>query len=578
LRVGVLVGAPVVPGWVAEVLRDLRTAEFAKLATVVLIDAPRPSWWRRLGPGAVSAGLLRLYEAAEAWLFRSGRGALSPVDVGEDLRRAGVLRLDPAPGRSGAVLAEADARRLEAADLDVLLNFCAGPAEALPVGCARYGVWTAHAGDSRVPRAGPPLFREVLEREPVSAAEVHVRGGPPHSEEEGGAPRVICRAFAGTRFRSLCQTRDVVYWKSAELLLRCLRDLHARGWDSVRPLGAEGGARSAEGCERPGALRVSRFLGGQLTGLVGEATRRLLTRKQWLLAVRPAGDPGSDIRLVRPPRGHCYADPFLWAGHGKNYVFFEEYRFDRPKGVISCIELDPFGNPAAPRVVLERDYHLSYPFVFEWQGQTYMLPETSANRAVELYRAVEFPHRWEPDRVLMEGVALTDPTLVEHGGRYWLFASPRGQAHSVNDELNVYFADNPLGPWRPHTRNPVVADVRRARPAGRVVRANGRLVRPAQDCSLRYGYAVSFQRLDVLTETEYEETCVGRIEPGWLSGNLATHTYNRNEAFEVVDALLKLPRFRWLTGPARGWGPSARVLPGSRLTTPLEGVEAPADT
>ena len=47
-----------------------------------------------------------------------------------------------------------------------------------------------------------------------------------------------------------------------------------------------------------------------------------------------------------------------------------------------------------------------------------MLPETSGNRTVELYRCVEFPHRWELDRVLMDGVHAVDATLAEHDRRW----------------------------------------------------------------------------------------------------------------------------------------------------------------
>jgi hypothetical protein len=373
--------------------------------------------------------------------------------------------------------------------------------------------------------------------------------------------------------------RNTLYWKSGEMLLRCLRDLHALGLDSVHslePCPDDVGRPGASG-RTPGTLQTTRFLAGQLERLLRASARRLLIRNQWLLGVRPrkpACAAGKGFRLILPPQGHCYADPFLWKRDGRNYVFFEQYRFDRRKGVISCLEIDRSGNPGPPRVALERDYHLSYPFIFEWQGQTYLLPETSANRTVELYRAVEFPHQWELDRVLMQDVTLTDATMLQHAGRFWLFASPQGQPHSMNDELNLYFADSPLGPWTPHPRNPVVADVRRARPAGRLLRVNGGLFRPAQDCSVRYGYALSFQRIDVLTETAYEETCASRVEPCWLPGNVATHTFNRDEDFEVVDAQFEVSRFAWLpVRPPRCWPSrgeaSGATQYGACVTTPL---------
>ena len=91
------------------------------------------------------------------------------------------------------------------------------------------------------------------------------------------------------------------------------------------------------------------------------------------------------------------------------------------------------------RVVIEKDYHLSYPFLFEWEGQCYMMPETAENRTIELYLAVEFPNRWTLDRVLMDGLYAVDATLVFHNGRYWMFdvGHLRGQAERAVRQLHV---------------------------------------------------------------------------------------------------------------------------------------------
>ena len=52
-----------------------------------------------------------------------------------------------------------------------------------------------------------------------------------------------------------------------------------------------------------------------------------------------------------------------------------------------------------------------------------MIPETSANRTVEIYRATSFPDRWTLEDTLLEGVSASDATLVERDGRLWLFAA-----------------------------------------------------------------------------------------------------------------------------------------------------------
>ena len=53
-------------------------------------------------------------------------------------------------------------------------------------------------------------------------------------------------------------------------------------------------------------------------------------------------------------------------------------------------EVDKDGNWSAPVRALERDYHLSYPFIFEWESRLYMIPETTVTRQVELYLCTEF--------------------------------------------------------------------------------------------------------------------------------------------------------------------------------------------
>ena len=178
-----------------------------------------------------------------------------------------------------------------------------------------------------------------------------------------------------------------------------------------------------------------------------------------------------------------------------------------------------------------------------------MLPESSENGTVDLYRAVEFPHRWTLERTLISGVRAVDPTLVAAAGRLWLFVNVAEPGAAIDDELHLYLATSLDGPWLPHAANPVVSDVRRARPAGRVFQAGGDLVRPSQDCSRGYGRAVVLNRIDVLTPEEYAETPIGRIEPTWSPGLIGTHTYNATGQIEALDAQRFVPR---LSRPARG--------------------------
>ncbi|MFP5239390.1 MAG: hypothetical protein ACLGQW_06135, partial [Acidobacteriota bacterium] len=209
------------------------------------------------------------------------------------------------------------------------------------------------------------------------------------------------------------------------------------------------------------------------------AWQDILHRRQWFLAVRPGdGNPAAPGFATRPftplypPKGTGWADPLFFSRGGRSWLFIEEIP-PSGRGVISVMDYDgrAFG---PPRRVLEEPFHLSYPNVFEHGGEVYMLPETSQAGQVRLYRATDFPGGWVLDRVLLDGLRAVDATLVEHGGVWWLMANVRGERGSSWDELHLFKGPSPLGPFTPLRLNPVVSDVRRARPAGRIARVGGR--------------------------------------------------------------------------------------------------------
>ena len=113
------------------------------------------------------------------------------------------------------------------------------------------------------------------------------------------------------------------------------------------------------------------------------------------------------MALGADDRRRYFADPFLFEEDGVAYVFCEEFPYATRKGVISVFALDEQGDPGPSRVVLERPYHLSYPVVFRHEGQIWMMPESSANRTLDIYRADPFPYRWTLDRVVLSGVEIS---------------------------------------------------------------------------------------------------------------------------------------------------------------------------
>lgn len=228
---------------------------------------------------------------------------------------------------------------------------------------------------------------------------------------------------------------------------------------------------------------------------------------------------------------------------GVYYIFAEEALYSNRRGRIICLTLDDQLEIISTQVVLEQPYHLSYPFIFEFDGELYMLPETRQNNRIELYRCTKFPNQWVFERALIENIAALDCTLAQSNGKWWLFAQIPAEGSSKRGALHLFHADDPIcGDWTPHTNNPVLIDEHSDRPAGRVFYDRGSLIRPGQDGSKRYGYATSFSRIDVLTESTYKETYLHCFQPVDSRKFQAVHTYNSIGGISVIDAILRRPR------------------------------------
>jgi len=110
------------------------------------------------------------------------------------------------------------------------------------------------------------------------------------------------------------------------------------------------------------------------------------------------------VPLHCPAEDRYWADPFIVTRENQTHIFIEEKMYATGRGRIACLTLDDHGNLQSHQVVLERPYHLSYPFIFEHRGETFMLPETAQNRTLEIYHCARFPDQWELAAVLMNDV------------------------------------------------------------------------------------------------------------------------------------------------------------------------------
>jgi hypothetical protein len=542
LPIGLLLDGFQVPAWL---YRSLELAvDRGDVAIAALVHRPEPPEPDPAGPAA-----WRLFTWLDEMLTRRrSRGGADPFQPRDVRSLAGTARVIEAPDTPEGL------ERVRECGLAALVHagFGAPWGGHLAAG-ARFGTWVHRHGDPRRFRGGPAGLREYLGREPAIGAALVALDGPAGPGRPLG--QANCTAFEAVTWGCL---RRRIAWHASELLPKALHRLAREGEagfaamlaEQMRPLSVYDRPRYGP----PGAgeaLRALVLLAGHSLEVLGHRlVTRPLRRLRWIKYMEWAvlyrfggtGDPGRHLdlnafRMLRAPEGHFWADPFLAEDRGRLYLFMEDLSYATGKGVISVAELGADGLQGPPAVALEEPYHLSYPQVFQHEGVWYLLPETRQSGQIRLYRAEAFPTRWVLEAVLLDRVSAVDTTLVQHDGRWWMFACCANTGQGLDDGLHLYHADTLLGPWLPHPHNPVNQDTYSMRPAGHCFRRDGRLYRPAQ-ISIEYGWGMTLVEITELTRERYAERVVETIEPLWRADIKGLHTLNMAGGCMVVDGKL----------------------------------------
>ena len=199
-----------------------------------------------------------------------------------------------------------------------------------------------------------------------------------------------------------------------------------------------------------------------------------------------------------------YADPFLFVNDGWLYLFYEEERL-KAKAPICAKRTKDLEHWENLGVVLKERHHLSYPNVFEHDGSVYMLPETRECDAVTLYKAMEFPRRWEKCKTLVEGDKFADSCVTFYDGKWYLFTTAW---FGAKNGLRIFVADDLAGDYIEHPMSPITDDIAFSRCGGAVFSYDGKMYRPAQYCTNYYGEDLRVYEITKLSPTAYEERLV----------------------------------------------------------------------
>jgi hypothetical protein len=524
LSVGLLVRSIKIWRWQSELIQELVDSRLVKIKELVILDYPQATL-----PGAVD----RLHKL-DSLIFRSPMDAFESVDlnISSDVKVTNGL---------------GESNKSACCEIDIWVNLSEISVEKEFFPTANLGLLETHFSEKGAPgsllssKAGYAEFSSGKKQLYFSIV----------ARRSDGASFIVAESRPSLDSGPLSRGMNQ-YWKLLQVSwLRVFKSLQSNSLEELPyyktlhlddPESKELGVKSNKAYRNLASIFFDKF------------SQKFLRKEQWVLLLKFLDQRNDSHELpltfaeyleISPPVDCFWADPFVITEKNRHYVFFEELPFATQQGHLSCMEVFRDGSHTEPRIILKKPYHLSYPNVFTFKSDYYMVPESGDTGVISLYRSTDFPYEWQHEHSLMEGLHAYDSTLIEHDGIWWLFACLAAEkGMSGNEELHVFYAESPLSQsWEAHPQNPVICDASRARPAGQFFHWEGVLFRPSQDCAGSYGAGVNINKIIELTKQSYVEELVQCSRPNWDPKLTALHTLNFNQHVSVADAMRVDSRF-----------------------------------
>ena len=478
------------------------------------------------------------YTKLENQVIQPSPDAFAPTDAKKLLENVPLLKTKPTRVTYFDWIEEEDVERIKGYNLDVILRLGFRILKGDILNAAQYGVWSYHHDDNTVIRGVPPGFWETFENMGERGVILQML------TEDLDNGIVLYRSSFPCDSLVVKRNNNTCYLRSSLFVPRTLKRLYFSGETAFSDM-IETGKKRIEFYNNvlyvtPTNLTFFPMFIKQSYRMAARYFSRKFFPRQWLLMYDLRDQISTSFwrfKKIIPPKDRFWADPHIFFKDDTYYIFIEEYLYKKKKGHISLIEMQQSGAYSGPVKVLEEPFHLSYPHVFDHNGTLYMIPETQQANSINLYECTVFPHMWIHKTTLMDSVDAVDSTLLFHNNTWWLFtniAEPKGT--SIDNELYLFYSDNLLShDWHSHPMNPVISDVRRARPAGKIIERNGTLYRPSQCGSPWYGYGIKLNEIVELTKNDYREKEIAFIEPAWDKKLNGVHTFCHENRLTMID-------------------------------------------
>lgn len=504
IKIGLILDSKNVELWKCKIIDNLIHEKFIKLDFILLSGNKITN--------SKTNTLLTNYIKWDRYYNKEKEDALSNKDLYSIIKKRNINVLN-------------DDNEIKKEQVHIIIHLADQPIKNKFLKISKYGVWAYTFGLYNDDKNGPKYFWEIFNKDINSIIYLKCYS---LKAQKG---KIIYKSITNTNLLSFYKNRNNIFLKSPAFIMRMIQYFYNNGFKSLEKF---------EISDEPSIFisnQVSnktmlKFLFKLFIRETAQIFRKHFYFQEWQIILKQRSK--KKIKL-KPQMGRWCADPFPVKTNDSLYLFFEDFIKSEGKGCISYVEIKN-NKISRPVEVLKEKFHLSYPHIFKYNNEYYMIPESMENNSIRLYKSFDFPKNWKFHKTLISNVAAVDATTFFYEDKVWLFTNIAKDGASDWEELYLFYSDNILGTWHSHPLNPIISDVTRARPAGKIfINKKGEIIRPSQDCSKCYGYATNLNVITKISTSEYEEKLKEKILPKTLGNYFGTHTFNKSEELYFFD-------------------------------------------
>ena len=449
-----------------------------------------------------------------------------------------LLYLNPNFSNSGLFVSYPleDIKKIKALKLDLIIR---GNAEGIFRGdilnSSKDGIISFHHGDNRWNRGGPAGFWEVYYRKDTTGFIIQIL-----SEELDGGD-VLFRANIPTK-NSYIENIVYLYQESYPYMLKILNDYVKNGTlpKAEEPIPYSGTILKLPTIKKSIIYAIKTFN----IYFIFLINKYILKRKnRWSVAFTKKSWRRTILKKgieIKNPKNRFFADPFIITIDNRTVCFVEDYSYNTKIGSISAIEIFDNNQYKIYEYIIKEPFHMSFPYIFRYKDELYMIPETSKAKSIRLYKCIDFPTKWEYQKDLFKNINATDSMIFYHNNMWWIFFTISITGKNYNSHLVAYYTkSDPInGKWTPHKKNPIINDSTIARNGGILGLNKGLIIRARQRQSFNiYGASLSLAEITELTPELFSEKEICKILPNFLPDIIGVHQIDSNEKYTVYDYL-----------------------------------------